>query len=101
MRVKGTIIKAVISIDLPSGLTMDDIDFSCRFFVYYGSNASQKIKKSEMIRVNENSYTCYIDTKIIGTGEIWLETTAYLPDSDYESGTRVEIDKINTGIKTV
>lgn len=54
-----------------------------------------------MIRVNKNSYTCYIDTKIIGTGEIWLETTAYLPDSDYEIGTRVEIDKINTGIKTV
>ena len=54
-----------------------------------------------MIRVNEKSYTCYIDTKIIGTGEIWLETTAYLPDSDYEIGTRVEIDKINTGIKTV
>ena len=101
MRVKGTIIKAVISIDLPSGLTMDDIDFSCRFFVYYCSTASQIIKKSEMIRVNENSYTCYIDTKIIGTGEIWLETTAYLPDSDYEIGTRVEIDKINTGIKTV
>lgn len=50
MRVKGTIIKAVISIDLPSGLTMDDIDFSCRFFVYYCSNASQIIKKSEMIR---------------------------------------------------
>lgn len=101
MRVKGTIIKTVISIDLPSGLTMDDIDFSCRFFVYYCSNTSQIIKKSEMIRVNENSYTCYIDTKIIGSGEIWLETTAYLPDSDYEGGTRVEVDKMNTGIKTV
>ena len=101
MRVKGTIIKTVISIDLPSGLTMDDIDFSCRFFVYYCSNGSQIIKKSEMIRVNENSYTCYIDTKIIGSGEIWLETTAYLSDSDYEGGTRVEVDKMNTGIKTV
>lgn len=98
MRVKGTIIKAVISIDLPSGLTMDDIDFSCRFFVF---SASQVIEKSQMVRINENSYSCYVDTKIIGTGEIWLETTAYLPDSDYESGTRVEIDKINTGIKTV
>lgn len=34
-------------------------------------------------------------------GEIWLETTAYLPDSDYEGGTRVEVDKMNTGIKIV
>ena len=54
-----------------------------------------------MVRINENNYSCYVDTKIIGSGEIWLETTAYLPDSDYEGGTRVEVDKMNTGIKTV
>ena len=98
MRAKGTIIKLAISIDLPSGLTMDNVDFQCRFFVF---SASQTIKKSQMVRINENSYSCYVDTKIIGSGEIWLETTAYLPDSGYEGGTRVEVDKMNTGIKIV
>lgn len=66
MRAKGTIIKLAISIDLPSGLTMDDVDFQCRFFVF---SASQVIEKSKMVRINENSYSCYVDTKIIGSGK--------------------------------
>ena len=52
MRAKGTIIKLAISIDLPSGLTMDDVDFQCRFFVF---SASQVIEKSQMVRINENN----------------------------------------------
>lgn len=90
MVAKGTIIKLAVSIELPSGLTMDDIDFECKFSVTLNS---QTIKKSEMVRNDENSYTCFLDTNIIGRGEIWIETTAYLPDTDYEGGIRPEVDK--------
>lgn len=44
MVAKGTIIKLAVSIELPSGLTMDDIDFECKFSVTLNS---QTIKKSE------------------------------------------------------
>lgn len=50
MRAKGTIIKLAISIDLPSGLTMDDVDFQCRFFVF---SASQVIEKSKMVVISQ------------------------------------------------
>ena len=65
MVAKGTIIKLAVSIELPSGLTMDDIDFECKFSVTLNS---QTIKKSEMVRNDKNSYTCFLDTNIIGRG---------------------------------
>lgn len=99
MRVKGSIIKVMLSIEFPSGLTMDDVDFSCKFYVY--SNRSQFIEKKDMKRVDEKNYEAYIDTGIIGSGDINIETTAYIPDSDCEWGIRKEIDRISTGIKTV
>lgn len=99
MRVKGTIIKVVISIKLPSELTMDDVDFSCKFYVYI--NNVQTIDKKDMKRVDENNYIAYVDTGVIGNGEIMIETTAYLPDQDYEGGIRKEIDRMNTEIKTI
>ena len=43
----------------------------------------------------------FLDTNIIGRGEIWIETTAYLPDTDYEGGIRPEVDKSATGIRIV
>lgn len=98
MVAKGTIIKLAVSIELPSGLTMDDIDFECKFSVTLNS---QTIKKSEMVRNDENSYTCFLDTNNIGRGEIWIEATAYLPDTDYEGGIRPEVDKSATGIRIV
>lgn len=54
-----------------------------------------------MKRVDEKNYEAYIDTGIIGSGDINIETTAYIPDSDCEGGIRKEIDRISTGIKTV
>ena len=54
MVAKGTNIKLAVSIELPSGLTMDDIDFECKFSVTLNS---QTIKKSEMVRNDKNSYT--------------------------------------------
>lgn len=98
MVAKGTIIKLAVSIELPSGLTMDDIDFQCKFSVMLNS---QTIKKQEMVRNDKNSYTCFLDTNVIGRGEIYIETTAYLPDTDYEGGIRPEVDKRTTGISIV
>lgn len=99
MRVKGSIIKVVISIEFPSGLTMDDVDFCCKFYVY--PNDSQVVEKKDMKRIDENNYIAYVDTKQIGSGEINIETTVCLPDSDIEGGIRKEIDRVNTGIKTI
>lgn len=98
MLAKGTIIKAIVSIELPSRLTMDNVDFNCKFYV---ANNSLTIKKTEMIRKDENHYICFIDTGIIGSGDIRLITTAYIPDADYKDGVRKEIEKTDVGIKIV
>lgn len=99
MIVRGTIIKLVISLEIPSSLSMDDVDFECEFYCY--ADRPQHIKKDDMKRVDKDNYLCFVDTGIIGSGDIRLITTAYIPDADYKDGVRKEIEKTDVGIKIV
>ena len=49
MVAKGTIIKLAVSIELPSGLTMDDIDFQCKFSVMLNSQTCATIRTATLV----------------------------------------------------
>lgn len=89
----GTQVKFNISLDLPGGLTMDDVRFTAEFYAY--SNRVVKIDKSGMRRMDTDNYVAVCDTGATGRGEIKLRMTVYLPDGDTE---RKEIETVSTGV---
>lgn len=91
----GTIYKLNIHIEgLP--LAMDDVEFSCKFWTF---KESVTLRKNEMIRIDEENYVAVIDSSLIGRGEIRVQTTVLIPDTDCDGGIRTEIYTEQTGIK--
>ena len=71
-------------------LEMQDYDFTVR--LQRGSN-SIVIPKSMMIQDNGDWYLTF-DTKELGVGTVRAIVIAEIPDTDYPSGVRTEIDVI-------
>ena len=89
----GTFLKFNVSLSLPGGFTMDDVDFTCEFFVY--SDKVFRVAKADMVKVDENNYIAVVDTTKIGAGKLKLTVTAYVPDGNKM---RPEIETIDTGV---
>jgi len=73
------------------GFSMVDDDFKVTI-----KNATKKevtIDKSEMIVTDEDKFLFTIDTALLGTGEYYITTTAYVPDEDFDDGFRTEVQK--------
>ena len=94
----GTTLKLLVSADLGEGIHLEDVDFCCVFF-RYGINTGQTVNKSEMSKISQDEYIAVVDTKIIGTGEYYMRLTAYIPDTDVDSGIRTEVVVVPTGIR--
>ena len=92
----GTQLKFSMSLTLPSGLTMDSIRFEVVFYCI--PSKTKSFLKSDMTRVDENTYTCILDTNDVGEGNIKAKVTAYIPDGSIE---RPEINTIDTNAFTV
>lgn len=86
--VEGSQIKLNIHLQLPGGLTMDDVDFTCRFFVKPSRFVS--LSKPEMKRIDANNYVALVDTAKTGAGTLWCEVAVTLPDG------RMEIERVLT-----
>ena len=94
--VLGTELKINIHAEPIDGLSMDDYDFSCAFFVYRNRTAS--VSKSDMVRVDKDNYIAMIDTSVLGCGNLRIRMTAYVPDSNFKDMLRTEIAEARTDI---
>lgn len=92
----GTVYKLNVNIELPSGITMDDVEFSCRFYTFI---KSVDIDKKDMIRLDANNYIAVLDSSLVGRGSIKNQVTVYIPDSDITGGLRKEIYTEETTIR--
>lgn len=90
----GTQLKFNLSLTLPGGLTMDDVDFSVEFFIY--SNRILKREKKDAVRVDANNYLLLCDTDVTGKGEVKARVKVILPDGDF--GDRKEIETVSTKV---
>ena len=91
----GTQIKFALSLSLPDRLSMDEVDFSATFYTV--SNRCVPFDKGDMIRQDDGTYVCIVDTDTLGAGRIKCEVEALLPDSSMPSGMRKEVVFIDTG----
>lgn len=69
---------------------MADNDFKV---VIRNFRQEKEITKQEMHLTEDEEYIFTINTAELGSGEYIMKTIAYVPDSDFESGFRTEVQK--------
>lgn len=92
----GTELKINVHVEPIDDFHMSDYDFSCRFYIY--TNRYVELKKSDMIRVDDDNYIACIDSSELGTGTIKMCITARIPDADFSDGLRTEVETVDTKV---
>lgn len=88
---KGNDLKFRLEITSP-GFSMETDDFEVALIDRMGKVTIQ-IHKDEMVTDDEGKYLFTFPSGEFPTGLITMRVTAYVPDADFESGTRTEIDE--------
>lgn len=87
--------KIGFSANLPDGLKMRDVDFYVTVYNADKKDAEIEVNKSHCIMINDNEYAVLVDTEELGVGLVLLKVTFKIPDTDYQSGFRKQVVKIN------
>ena len=94
--VVGSDAKIEFTADLPDGLLLKDIDWELKVINVSAKNKAIDYSKTECIMQQDGaSYVALVDTDTLGVGRVMLRLTVHIPDTDYQSGTRKEVIKIN------
>ena len=98
---EGTDLKINIHVEPISGLTMSQYDFECLFYTS-SLTKSIRIKKENMIKVDNQNYIAVVDSSKTGHGRLNMKITAYIPDDNiyYRDGIRKEV-KLIENITTI
>ena len=94
----GTKIKLNVHADVGSGLHLSDVEFECMFYTNNARHRFLTVKKSEMVKVDNDNYIAVVDTAAVGAGGYMMKFSAYVPDGDCEGGYRLEVVRVDTGI---
>ena len=95
----GSQLKILIEAELPDGLKMLDVDFEV---VVYNDDAKDKTKvyaKTDCILTDEGDYVVLVDSDELGVGTYMVKATFQIPDSDFPTGYRKEVVRINPNVK--
>ena len=96
----GSDVKIAFTADLPDGLLLKDVEFSVKVINMSEKDKAIDVPKADCIMTDEGaSYVVLVDSEELGIGTLMLRLTVYIPDTDYQSGTRKEIIKINPHIR--
>jgi hypothetical protein len=91
----GSQLKILVEAELPDELKMQDVDFTV---VVYNNDEKDKTKtyqKADCILTIYGTYVVLVDSTDLGIGRYLCKLTVDIPDSDYPSGYRKEVVKIN------
>lgn len=97
----GSDVKIEFTADLPDELLLKDIDFTVKV-INAETNTEIDFTKQDCIMVDEGAdYVVLVDTEDTGIGTLMLRLTVFIPDTDYQSGTRKEVIKIDPHVRVV
>lgn len=92
----GSDAKIAFTADLPDGLLLKDIDFELKVVNVSQKDKAKDYQKADCIIIDDGAaYVVLVDTDDFGVGRLMLRLTVHIPDTDYPSGTRKEVIKIN------
>lgn len=95
----GSQLKILIAAELPDDLRMLDVDFTV---TVYNDDAKDKTKvyaKTDCILTDEGDYVVLVDSDELGVGTYMVKATFQIPDSDFPTGYRKEVVRINPNVK--
>ena len=96
----GSDVKIAFTADLPDGLLLKDVEFSVKVINMSEKDKAIDVSKADCIMTDEGaSYVVLVDSETLGIGTLMLRLTVHIPDTDYQSGTRKEVIKINPHIR--
>ena len=96
----GSDVKIAFTADLPDGLLLKDVDFTLKVINMSEKDVDADFVKADCIMTDEGaSYVVLVDSEELGIGTLMLRLTVYIPDTDYQSGNRKEVIKINPHIR--
>ena len=99
--VEGSDVKIEFTADLPDGLLLKDVDFTVKVENII-ADKSEDYEKADCIMLDEGAtYVALVDTSDLGVGDYMLKLTVHIPDTDYPSGYRKEVVKINPYIRCI
>jgi hypothetical protein len=95
----GSDAKIEFTAELPDGLKLGDVDFGLKVINVSEKDVSEDYTKADCISKGDGeSYVVLVDTEQLGVGRVMLQLTVQIPDTDYTSGYRKEVIKINPHI---
>lgn len=98
----GSDVKIEFTAELPDGLKLADVDFSGKVINADAKNTDIDFTKADCISIEGGeSFVVMVDSTELGVGLLMLKLTVLIPDTDYQSGTRKQVVKINPHIKII
>lgn len=95
----GSDVKITFTAELPDNLKLSDIDFTGKV-VNMNTGDDMDFTKADCIMTDDGaSYVVMVDTETMGLGDLTMRLTVHIPDTDYPSGYRKEVIKINPYIR--
>lgn len=91
----GSDVKIEFSADLPDDLEMQEVDFTAIVYNETAIDRKRQYSKDECILTDAGSYVVLVDTEDLGVGQLMLRVVFRIPDTDYPTGYRKEVVKIN------
>lgn len=88
---KGTQLKINVRAEHLGGVTLSECEFTCTFYVL--SNKTIIVEKADMIKLDDNNYVALVDTDNLNPGELKMDINLRVPDGDFPSGYRTEIER--------
>lgn len=99
--VEGSDVKIEFTADLPDGLLLKDVDFTVKVENII-ADKDEEYEKADCIMLDDGAtYVALVDTDTLGVGDYMLKLTVHIPDTDYPSGYRKEVVKINPYIRCI
>lgn len=97
----GSDTKIEFTADLPDDLTLADIMFTGKIINVNQKDKVMDFTKADCIKADESGeyYVVLVDTDTMGVGSLVMKLTVQIPDTDYASGYRKEVVKINPHIR--
>lgn len=91
----GSDVKIIVAADLPNDLTMADVDFTVKVYNVSAIDKEKVYPKESCIDTGDGDYVVLVDSDDLGIGVYMVRLTVQIPDTDYPSGYRKEVVKIN------
>lgn len=91
----GSDVKILVAAELPGDLTLPDVDFTVTVYNVSQIDKEKVYPKADCIETGDGDYVVLVDSNDLGIGVYMVRLTVQIPDTDYPSGFRKEVVKIN------